>query len=97
MPVGTKRHTPHRFGVAGQRRADGLAGVGVPHPHRLVGAGGGDPVPVDKTVRVWNADNLWQADDAVTPRAVPIAAQITPRQSRPPHRSNLHVEGFSAR
>ena len=32
--------------MAGQRRADRLAGVGVPQPHRAVGAAGGDAVPV---------------------------------------------------
>ena len=36
VPVGAERHTGHIAGVAGQRRAEGLAGVGVPHPHRLV-------------------------------------------------------------
>ena len=33
-------------GVAGERVAEGLAGVGVPQPHRAVAAGGGQPVPV---------------------------------------------------
>ena len=46
VPVGAERHTDHRVGVAGQRGAEGLAGVGVPQPHRLVAAGGGDAVPV---------------------------------------------------
>ena len=32
--------------MAGQRRAEGLAGVGVPQPHGVVGAGGGQPVPI---------------------------------------------------
>ena len=46
MPVGAERHTRHRVGVAGQGGADRLAGVGVPQPHRLVVAGGGQAVPV---------------------------------------------------
>ena len=46
MPVGAERHTVHRAGVPGERAADGLAGVGVPHPHRGVVAGRGQPVPV---------------------------------------------------
>ena len=46
MPVGAERHTAHRAGVAGERVADGLAGVGVPQPHRAVVAAGGEPVPV---------------------------------------------------
>ena len=46
MPVGAERHTRHRAGVAGERGAEGLAGVGVPQPHRAVAAGGGQPVPV---------------------------------------------------
>ena len=43
VPVGAERHTDHRAGVAGERGAEGLAGVGVPQPHRAVGAGGGQP------------------------------------------------------
>ena len=39
VPVGAERHTRHRAGVAGQGCADRLAGVGVPQPHRVVGAG----------------------------------------------------------
>ena len=46
MSVGAERHTVHRAGVAGQWGADRLAGVGVPQPHRLVVAGGGEAVPV---------------------------------------------------
>ena len=46
VPVGAERHTAHRAGVAGERGADRLAGVGVPQPHRAVVAGGGQPVPV---------------------------------------------------
>ncbi len=46
VPVGAERHAGHRVGVAGQRLADGLAGVGVPQPHRVVGTAGGDAVPV---------------------------------------------------
>ena len=42
VPVGAERHTGHRAGVAGQRRADRLAGGGVPQPHRLVVAAGDD-------------------------------------------------------
>ena len=40
--VGAERHALHRAGVAGQRRADGLAGGRVPHPHRVVVAAGDD-------------------------------------------------------
>ena len=40
--VGAERHAGHRVGVAGERLADGLAGVRVPQPHRLVVAAGGD-------------------------------------------------------
>ena len=32
--------------MAGQRLADGLAGVGVPHPHRVVAAAGDDALAV---------------------------------------------------
>ena len=46
MPVGAERHTEHLAGVPGERLADGLAGVGVPQPHRVVAAGGGQAVPV---------------------------------------------------
>ena len=46
VPVGAERHTPHLVRVAGERLADGLAGVGVPQPHGLVVTGGGDAVPV---------------------------------------------------
>ena len=42
VPVGAERHAGHRVGVAGQRLADRLAGVGVPQPHRLVVAAGDD-------------------------------------------------------
>ena len=42
LAVGAERHAGHRVRVAGQRRADRLAGVGVPHPHRLVVAAGDD-------------------------------------------------------
>ena len=45
-PSGLNATLDHRLVVAGERRADGLAGVGVPQPHRVVGAGGGDAVPV---------------------------------------------------
>lgn len=34
------------YGVAGERGADGLAGVGVPHPHRAVFAAREDALPV---------------------------------------------------
>ena len=37
MPVGAERYTRHRGGVAGERIADRLAGVGVPQLHRAVG------------------------------------------------------------
>ena len=46
MPVGAKRHAVHREGVAGERGADGGAGVGVPQPQRLVLATGDDAAPV---------------------------------------------------
>ena len=46
LPVGAERHTPHRAGVAGERGAEGLAGVGVPQPHGVVVAAGGERVPV---------------------------------------------------
>ena len=46
MPVGAERHTPHPAGVAGERVADRLAGVGVPQPHRRVLAGRCQAVPV---------------------------------------------------
>ncbi len=42
VPVGAERHAGHRVGVAGERLADGLAGVGVPQPHRVVVTAGGD-------------------------------------------------------
>ena len=45
-PSGLNATLDHRAGVAGERVADGLAGVGVPQPHRGVGAGGGQAVPV---------------------------------------------------
>ena len=45
-PSGLNATLAHRAGVAGERGADGLAGVGVPQPHRAVVAGGGQPVPV---------------------------------------------------
>ena len=45
MPVGAKRQTAHPTGVPGQRGADGLTGVGVPQPDRIVVAGC-QPVPV---------------------------------------------------
>ena len=37
------------------RGADGLAGVGVPQPHRAVGAGDGQPVPVGAERQTANA------------------------------------------
>ncbi len=37
VPVGAERHAVHRAGVAGERLPIGLAGVGVPQPHRVVG------------------------------------------------------------
>ena len=43
VPVGTERHTPRLAGVPG---AEGLAGVGVPQPHRVVTAAAGQPVTV---------------------------------------------------
>ena len=46
MSVRAERHSGHVVRVADQRAADGLAGVGVPQPNRLVPAGGGQPVPV---------------------------------------------------
>ena len=45
-PSGLNATLVHRAGVAGERVADRLAGVGVPQPHRAVVAGGGQPVPV---------------------------------------------------
>ena len=42
MPSGLNATLVHRVGVAGQRLADGLAGGGVPQPHRVVVAAGGD-------------------------------------------------------
>ena len=45
-PSGLNATLVHRAGVAGEGVADGLAGVGVPQPHRAVGAGAGQPVPV---------------------------------------------------
>ena len=45
-PSGLNATLVHRVGVAGERVAEGLAGVGVPQPHRAVVAGGGQPVPV---------------------------------------------------
>ena len=35
-PVRAERHAGHRGGVAGERRTNRLAGVGVPQPHRGV-------------------------------------------------------------
>ena len=40
-PSGLNATLVHRAGVAGEGVADGLAGVGVPQPHRAVVAGGG--------------------------------------------------------
>ena len=45
-PSGLNATLEHRAGVAGEWGADRLAGVGVPQPHRLVVAGGGEAVPV---------------------------------------------------
>ena len=45
-PSGLNATLRHRAGVAGEGVAEGLAGVGVPQPHRAVVAGGGQPVPV---------------------------------------------------
>ena len=45
-PSGLNATLVHSVGVSGQRVADGLAGVGVPQPHRVVAAGGGQAVPV---------------------------------------------------
>ena len=45
-PSGLNATVPHGVGVAGERCADRLAGVGVPQPHRVVPAGGGQAVPV---------------------------------------------------
>ena len=45
-PSGLNATLRHRAGVAGERVADRLAGVGVPQPHRAVVAGAGQPVPV---------------------------------------------------
>ena len=46
FPSGLNATLDTASGVAGQRCADRLAGVGVPQPHRLVVAAGGDAVPV---------------------------------------------------
>ncbi len=45
-PSGLNATLDTALGVAGQRLADRLAGVGVPQPHRLVGTAGDDPVAV---------------------------------------------------
>ena len=42
VPSGLNATLVTASGVAGQRLADGLAGGGVPQPHRAVGAAGGD-------------------------------------------------------
>ena len=46
LPSGLNATLLHRVGVAGERIAEGLAGVGVPQPHRVVGAAGGDALAV---------------------------------------------------
>ncbi len=46
MTVGAERHSDHGVLVAGQGGADLLAGVGIPHPHRLVEARSAKPVTV---------------------------------------------------
>ena len=46
LPSGLNATLVHRVRVAGERLADGLAGVGVPQPHRLVATAGDDAVPV---------------------------------------------------
>ena len=43
LAVGAERHSRYPVGVAGERLAEGFAGVGVPHPHRLVPTAGDDP------------------------------------------------------
>ena len=45
-PSGLNATLDTAFGVAGERLADGLAGVGVPQPQRLVATAGDDAVPV---------------------------------------------------
>ena len=46
FPSGLNATLLHRVRVAGERIAEGLAGVGVPQPHRLVVAAGGDAFAV---------------------------------------------------
>ena len=46
LPVGAERHAGHRAGVAVSGCADGLAGGGVPQPHRPVGAAGDEACAV---------------------------------------------------
>ena len=69
--VGAERHAAHRLGVAGEWLADGLAGVGVPHPHRVV--------PLPETMRVPSGLNatlitgpVWPVSGA--PMGWPVAA-----------------------
>ena len=45
-PSGLNATLGHRVRVAGERLADGLAGVGVPQPHRLVATAGDDALAV---------------------------------------------------
>src|SRR6185312_13737026 len=65
----------HRAGVAGERVAEGLAGVGVPQSHRGVVATGGQPVPVRAEHHtphppVWPVSGL--------PRGWPVSASHSP-------------------
>ena len=85
--------TPHRAGVAGQGGADGLAGVGVPQPHRVVVAGAGQPVPVGAERHTVTAP-VWPV------RGAPIGSPVSGFHNRtvlsPPALASRRPSGLNA-
>ena len=72
VPSGLNATLDTVSGVAGQRLADGLAGGGVPQPHRLVGAAGGDAGAVGAERHAASPRPVWPVSG--WPMGWPVAA-----------------------
>ena len=71
MPSGLNATPVHRAGVAGQRGADGWPVSGVPQPHRLVAAAGGERCPSGLNATLYTAP-VWPVSGS--PTGWPVAA-----------------------